>query len=957
MKSIKKIYIGSTLILATLLCACQESLLFPEYDLYNKNTEDITVSENQRSLEIDEQEHFMFFRFEALKFWWSADVNYKIEALSETQKNELEEMYSENGIDYFARDWYDADLDGDNRADGGLLAEIDWFSMSPMDESFGSRPVTMSITRNIEKVPRVIFIRFNPLQDNAEPIPFKLIQKAADPFIEVSDSELQVPVSFNTNILHLTTSESWKVETDNVEMFSLRDSTEQKEIDLTNNSFTKTRNRTFVLSVRTNNTGDVRTGKLVFSSLEDEKVKTELLVTQMGDKMPPTVSVENTPDEFKVKWNAVFGHKGYIINFYKVENGVSTDTRVASYKMILNKKTEQNTEFEIDVPLLVSDWSLDNGQYYIGQIEPRVSVLYLQNDDSESVESLPNEANIVHNLFDSGTGLSESDPLVIKSLRHLQNVQNATMANVGFRYYRLDANIDLKEVPFMPIGSVLSERKQCAGTTSTLRVQETGGPIYMSSGETGGFEGDFNGNGNRISNFSSNLLIPAFNGKGCPTTVALFSTVSGNSRIHDLTVSGFEFVLDDNGGSVTSGLPPSLEYYDYLLIHAPLVAILRDEAVVDNCTAENCNIRYVKNMSGSRYEKNIIGGLVGFALNNAEIKNSRTAGNGFIFANDKATIGGILGASRHLSVKVSECINGMQYIASTGCIVGGIVGRGGGTVDRCANYAVIRPSMYAGGIMGNCSVVYGTSANGGHMSTTNELQATLTVNYGNFGITGTGTNNVNNFTENNESGNTLSNGGLVGIFDKGFLKQCANYGDLDNHFYNNKGGSASTAKWGGLVGESKYSSPQLRYIDCANYGQIRFSIGNANSGAVNRTYQVGGLFGSFNAGNSSNVEVRNVLNAGSITLVENANPSVCFPTMGNYMGYLSGNTGFIAGNIFVLQNSNLNLNGSDGAWSNSQVFAKNENELKSSGIYAGWSNWSATDGQYPVINGLPVKNK
>lgn len=952
MKNIKKTYVVSVLVLVAFLNACQESFIYPEEDLYNKNREDITIPESQRSLEIDGEEHFMFFRFEALKFWWSADVDYKIEALADEQRNELEMLYNKGNVDYFDRDWFDADLDGDGLADGGTLAKIDWFSMSPMDESFGSRPVTMSITRNIEKVPRVVFIRFNPLQDDVEPVPFKLIQKAAEPFIEISDSTLQVPVSFNTNILHLTTSESWKVETDNAEMFSLRDSTDQKEVDFNDNVFTKTRNKILVLSVRTNNTGNVRTGKLIFSSLEDNNVKNELIVTQMGDKIPPTVSVENTPDQFKVRWNAVFGHKGYIVNFYKIDNGVVSDTKVASYKMILNKKTEQNTEFEIDVPLLVSDWTLDNGQYYIGQVEPRVSVLYLPNDDSESVESLSNNANIVHNLFDSGSGLSASDPLVIKSLRHLQNIQNVTLANVGFRYYRLDADIDLRGISFVPIGSKLSERKQCAGTTSALRVQETGGPIYISVGETGGFEGDFNGNGKSISNFTSNLLIPAFNGKGCPTTVALFSTVSGNSKIHDLTVSGFEFVLDDNGGSVTSGLPPSLEYYDYLLIHAPLVAVLRDEAIVDNCVAENCSIRYVKNMSGSRYEKNIIGGLVGFALNNAQIKNSRTVGDGFIFANDKACIGGILGASRHLSVRVSECVNGMQYIASTGCIVGGIIGRGGGTVERCANYAVIRPSMYAGGIMGNCSVVYGTNANGGHLSTTNELQATLSVNYGKFGVTGTGTNNVNNFSANDESGNTFSNGGLVGIFDKGFLKQCANYGDLDNHFYNNKGASASTAKWGGLVGESKYSSPQLRYIDCANYGQIRFSIGNANSGAVSRIYQIGGLFGSFNAGNKTNVEVRNVLNAGNIVLVQNMNPSICFPKIGNYMGYLSGNTGFIAENVFVLQNFDLKLNGSDENWSNSQIFVKSESELKSSELYTGWSNWIISEGQLPMIDGL-----
>ncbi len=936
-----------------LFAACQETLVVPDKDLYNQNEEEITIPADQRSLEIDDKAHFMFFSFQALKFWWSADVNYKIEELSDTHKKELETAYNKEEVDYFDREWYDADMDGDGQADGDELAVVDWFSMSPMEESYGSRPVTMSITRNIEKVPRVIFIDFKPLQEGEETIPFRLIQKASQPFIDISIEELKVPVSFTTSVIELTTSESWKVEVDNADMFVLRDSTSGKDIDLNNNSFTKTRDRQLLLSVRTNNSDDIRTGKIIFSSLENEEIKKEITVTQLGEKTPPTVSVEQTSDEFKLKWDAIFGHKGYMVNFYKVENGVATDIRVASYKMILNKKTEQNTEFEIDVPLLVSDWSLHNDEFYIGMVEPRVAVLYMTTDESESVESLPDANNFVHNLFDSGSGQSEGDPLIIKSLRHLQNVHKVTETNAGYRYYRLDADIDLKDIDFIPIGSALSSRKQTAGSTSALRDQETGGPIYRAPGETGGFQGNFDGNGRKISNYSSNLLIPAFNGEGCPTTVALFSTVSGNSVIRNLTVSGFDFVFDDNGGSVTSGLPPSLEYYDYLIIHAPLVGILRDESVIQNCKAENCTIRYVKNMNGSRYEKNIMGGLVGFALDNTEIKDSQTTGNGFIFANDKAAIGGILGASRHLTVKITNCQNRMQYIASTGCIVGGIVGRGGGTVYGCANYAVIRPSMYAGGIMGNCSVVYATNANGGHTSATNELHATLTVNYGKFGVTGTGTNNVNNFTANDESGNTFSNGGLVGIFDKGFLKQCANYGDLDNHFYNNKGGSASTAKFGGLVGESKYSSPQLRYIDCANYGEIRFRIGNAASSAVERVYEIGGLFGSFNAGNSNNVEVSNVINAGEIKMLENNAPNVCFPRMGNYMGYLSGNTGFTASDVFVLQHAGLNLDGTDAAWAYPGVSAKTIDELKSPGTYSGWTNWSISGGQLPVIIGLP----
>ena len=954
MKNIRKNYCLKLLGLTILLSACQDAILLPEEDLYNQNKETISIPANKRSLEISEQEHFMFFSFEALKFWWSAKVDYKIETLSDTQKSTLESMYNQDGVEYFNRSWYDADIDKDGHADGDTLAVIDWFSMSPTEESYGSRPVTISITRNIEKVPRVIFIEFNPLQENMEPVPFMLIQKAAKPFIELSDSTIKVPVSFTTYMLELTTSESWKVETDNPDMFILRDSTYQQDIDLSNNSFKKTRKRSLQLSVRTNNTDNERVGKLTFSSLENKSIKREITVTQLGERTPPTVTVENTPDSFKIKWDAVFGHKGYIVNFYKVENGVTTNTRVASYKMILNKKTEQNTSFEINVPLLVSDWSLDNGQFYVGEVEPRVSVLYMTTNDNESVESLPNENNIVHNLFDSGSGISEADPIIIKSVRHLQNINLVCQANVGFRYYRLDADIDLKNIDFIPIGSIVSERRQCAGTTSALREQETGGPIYRSAGETGAFVGNFDGNGRKISNYASSVLIPGFKGKGCPTTVALFSTVGENSIIRNLTVSGFNFVLDDNSGSVSSGLPVSLEYYDYLLIHAPLVAILRNDAVVENCKAEDCTIRYVKNMGGSRYEKNIISGLVGFAMDNAEIRESRTSG-GFLYANDKSCLGGILGASHHATVQIIDCINDMKYIASTGSIVGGIVGRGGGTVYHCANYAKIRPSMYAGGIMGASSVIYGTNANGGHMSMVNELQASLTANYGDFGVTGTGTNKVDNFTANDESGNTFSNGGLIGIFDKGVLRQCANYGDLDDHFYNNKNGSSSTAKWGGLVGESKYSSPQLRYIDCANYGEARFRIGNSNASPQNRTYQVGGLFGSFNAANVTNVEVTNTISTGKIIVLENLDPTICFPKIGNYMGFLTNNVGFKGTNIFVLDNPDCNLNGSNDSWDHPAISVKSLEELKSAENYYDWTNWNIIDGQLPELKGLPKK--
>lgn len=956
MKKNRKLINGFLIISLVLLSACQADIIMPENDLYNQKIMEITIPENQRSLEVDEQAHFMFFSFKALVFWWSAEIEYKIEDLAESKKSELTNLYNKDGVDYFNRDWYDADLDNNGIADGDSLAVIDWFSMSPMEESYGSRPVTISLTRNIEKVPRVIFIQFNPLQEGEPTIPFKLIQKASEPFIEVSQSNIDVPVSYTTNLIEITTSESWKIEVDNLDMFQLRDSTYGQEIDLSNNSFTKTRNRQLLISVRTNNTENARTGKIIFKSLENNKITKEIIVNQLGEKTPPKVSIEQTPENLILKWDAVYGHKGYIIDFYKVENGITTDTRVASYKMGLNKKTELNTEFEIEVPLLFSDWSSDDGNFYIGLVEPRVSVLYTTTNDDESIQSLPDNGNIVHNLFDSGRGLIESDPIIIKSLRHLQNVQRVTESNAGFRYYRLDTDIDLKDVDFIPIGSKLSQRRQSRGNTTALRDQETGGPIYMSPGEFGGFEGSFDGNGKKISNYSSSLLIPSFNGKGCPTTVALFSTVSKNSVIRNLTVSNFDFLFDDNGGSITTGLPPLLEYYDYLLIHAPLVGILRDDAVVDNCVAENCSIRFLKVMAGSRYEKNIIGGLVGFALNNAEIKNSRTTGSGFIFANDKATIGGILGASRHQSVKVTNSINKMHYIASTGCIVGGVVGRGGGTILSCSNHAVLRPSMYVGGIMGNCSVMYGTNASGNHLSTTNELFATLCVNYGNFGVTGTGNNNINNFTNNDESGNTFSNGGLVGIFDKGVLKQCANYGDLDNHFYNNRGANASTARFGGLVGESKYSSPQLRYIDCANYGQIRFRIGNANASPVQRTYQIGGLFGSFNAGNTNNVELRNVINTGEIILIENLAPEVCFTRMGNYMGALLVNNGFTANNVYVFLNAGFNLSGANPSWSDPAVNEKTSDELRNSILYTGWTNWSVSEGQFPNIIGLPLKN-
>lgn len=928
-------YIYCVIALVTLLNSCQDESAVTGDDLYNENTESIVVPADQRTLNIDDMDHFMFFSFEALKYWWSATVQYKIEDLTADQKAELETMY---GTDYFSREWYDADIDQDGVADGDQLAETDWFSMSPTDESFGSRPVTMSITRNIEKVPRVVFINFTPIQDNAQAVPFKLIQQAAKPFVEVSDTIFEVPIAYTTYPVSITTSETWKVTTDNPAMFALRDSTAQKDIDFNNNSCEKTRNRLLSLSVKTNTTGDARTGKIIFISLEDGQIRKEITVSQVGENVPPTVNVENTPDVFKVKWNAVFGQKGYLVNFYKVTNGVTTNTVVGSYKFALNKKTEKNTEFEIDVPLLITDWSLDNGNFYAGQVEPRVSVLYYLGDDSESTESLPNSSNIVNNLFDSssGDGMTESNAFVIKSLRHLQNLNVVASANAGFRYYRLDADIDLNGVAFVPIGSAVSPRKQCAGTSTAQRVQETGGPIYRCPGATGGFVGNFNGNGRKISNYSNSLLVPTFNGSGCPATVALFSTVSENSVIRNLTVSGFSFTLDDNGGSTSSGLPPSLEYYDYLLVHAPLVAILRGNAIVDNCTAENCNIKYVKVMAGSRYEKNYIGGLVGFALDESQIKNSTTT-NGYIFTTDKSASGGILGGAGHPTVSISKCTNKMQYIAATGSIVGGILGRGGCIVENCANYSVVRPSLFMGGIMGNSSVVSGTNASGGHTSVVNTMQATLCVNYGKFGVTGTGTDKVDNFTSNNEAGGNISNGGLIGYSDKAVLKQCANYGDLDNHIYAGTG----TAKWGGLIGESRNGT---KLTDCANYGNIRFSLDN------NAIYSVGGLYGIFYA-SSSSTEVNNVFNAGTITLVSKTNGTT--PQMGNYTGELNSTSGFKSSNVYILGNTGLNLCGTDAGWTNAQVFTKSMDELKMASTYTGWTNWNVVNGQLPVIKNLP----
>ena len=253
--------------------------------------------------------------------------------------------------------------------------------------------------------------------------------------------------------------------------------------------------------------------------------------------------------------------------------------------------------------------------------------------------------------FAGGTGTPE-DPYIIETAEQLAGISSDFAAS-----YRLDADIDLKDVQWQPIGAFMP-----MGTEGD--EAETPNSDYA-------FTGIFNGNGHKI----SNLKIDAPSG----FTVGLFGCVS-NSKISDLTVEN----ADINGALMTGAV-----------VGYSFASEITNVTLSGNNTVRGNSMDY----NGTPTNADMVGGIVGAGMDSvirdctasADIiipDGGSNAGIGTITAGDNCMgLGGVAGCgfgSETISGNTAEDVT--ITAGANAYLVGGVIGYAGGYED--AQYGV-----------------------------------------------------------------------------------------------------------------------------------------------------------------------------------------------------------------------------------------------------------------------------
>ncbi|MEL7566194.1 MAG: InlB B-repeat-containing protein [Dehalobacterium sp.] len=241
---------------------------------------------------------------------------------------------------------------------------------------------------------------------------------------------------------------------------------------------------------------------------------------------------------------------------------------------------------------------------------------------------------------------SETDPYQINDAEDLNNLRKSVMEGIDYteKYFRLTTNIDLD--------------------TLTLDEGEIWSPI---GSDTNSFKGNFNGDGNTISNLA---IDSTSNYQG------LFGYLEGGA-IENLTVTG-----NVAGDRYTGGIA------GYAL----------------NTVFDNCVFGAEEEASSVSATGNEVGGIVGYLAGNGTISNSDNKGT----VKGGQYVGGIVGyfAGSGIITDSSNksAVEGSRYV---GGIAGQLVENTGGAIDitYCHNNGGIRATIsansYAAGIVGS----------------------------------------------------------------------------------------------------------------------------------------------------------------------------------------------------------------------------------------------------------------
>lgn len=238
--------------------------------------------------------------------------------------------------------------------------------------------------------------------------------------------------------------------------------------------------------------------------------------------------------------------------------------------------------------------------------------------------------------FAGGTGTTE-DPYIIETAEQLAGISANFAAS-----YRLDADIDLKDVQWQPIGAFTP-----MGTEG--EEAETPNSDYA-------FTGIFNGNGHKI----SNLKIDAPSG----FTVGLFGCVS-NAKIYDLTVEN----ADINGAMMTGAV-----------VGYAFASEITNVTLSGNNTVRGNSMDY----NGTPAKADMVGGIVGAGMDSV-IRDCTASAD--IIIPDGGSNAGIVGGGLEVT-NVIGCKASGAITAGDNCMgLGGVAGCGFGSETISGNTA------------------------------------------------------------------------------------------------------------------------------------------------------------------------------------------------------------------------------------------------------------------------------
>lgn len=405
----------------------------------------------------------------------------------------------------------------------------------------------------------------------------------------------------------------------------------------------------------------------------------------------------------------------------------------------------------------VTNFTLENGQLVV---TPPTDMTVAENTlvavyDAKYTKSYELKS-IPQNLFD-GSGKAD-DPYQIKTIEDMtllaDFIEASSMDYDGY-FFRLMNNLDYTDATFKPIA---------IGSAT--------------------FQGDFDGNGKTVSNFTyvdENTKTGKY--------VGFFGTLGANGSIHDLTLEG-----SITGHSYVGGFVGKLY------------------GTISGCV----NRSTVTASKSSR-----VGGFVAEAFAGSSVIDSHNEGT---VDNPSSNYTGGIIAKMNAGALVDNCYNTGTLTAKSGYI-GGIAAYCEGTIRNSRNEADITGSSSIGGIAGSTakSDTIVNCYNTGNLTGTSSKIG---------GIFGGSTNKAFHYMK-----NCYNTGAITGTGDTGGLAGAVEYGIRIEDCYNE--GAVTTTKssnTGGLVGKLRGDAEYETFmIRCYNIAKVE-GMGNCIGGLVGTSY-------------------------------------------------------------------------------------------------------------------------